>query len=297
MRALLRRRRWDGVGRQRAPRSEVSAGSRSTRDRFELRDAGWHGGLPTLEAGLARFVIEREGGAPERGEPAEQVWGCGRTPRGWSIPRPPPAHRYVEPDPSRRGTSSRCAAGLPLSAECDPLGWRGGLSPPGGAELRDPSPSRVRGGTTPASREPGGALSRSQFHTEPLAVSTLDFLRLPVNPRAGVSRTARGSRLADVRARHGAPSTPPPDRGRRHRPHLRCGPSARRSPRSCAASRCAATLLRRVSRHVVYSRPLRVTGSSSIPRRRSRPRPSSYEGPTGIVDVLPSACARRASRW
>jgi DNA-binding response OmpR family regulator len=103
VRALLRRRRWDGVAPDAGPpRSEVIGRVTVHFDRFELETPEGTVRLTTREAGLLRALIDREGGALERGELLEQVWGLRADTRtrvvDTFIHR---LRRYVEPDPSR----------------------------------------------------------------------------------------------------------------------------------------------------------------------------------------------------
>jgi len=103
VRALLRRRRWDGVAPDAAPtRSEAIGRVTVHFDRFELETPEGTVRLTTREAGLLRALIDREGSAVPRGELLEQVWGL----RGDTRTRVVDTfvhrlRRYVEPDPSR----------------------------------------------------------------------------------------------------------------------------------------------------------------------------------------------------
>jgi len=104
VRALLRRRRWDGVAPDAAPaRSETIGRATVHFDRFELETPdGKTVRLTTREAGLLRALLDRQGGAIERGELLEQVWGL----RADTNTRVVDTfihrlRRYVEPDPSR----------------------------------------------------------------------------------------------------------------------------------------------------------------------------------------------------
>ena len=104
VRALLRRRRWDGVAPDAAPVRSDEIGRVTVHfDRFELETPdGKTVRLTTREAGLLRALLDREGGAIERGELLEQVWGL----RADTNTRVVDTfvhrlRRYVEPDPSR----------------------------------------------------------------------------------------------------------------------------------------------------------------------------------------------------
>lgn len=104
VRALLRRRRWDGVAPDAAPtRSEVIGNATVHFDRFELETPGGKVvRLTTREAGLLRALIGREGGAIERGELLEQVWGLRPDTKTRVVDTfVHRLRRYVEPDPSR----------------------------------------------------------------------------------------------------------------------------------------------------------------------------------------------------
>jgi DNA-binding response OmpR family regulator len=103
VRALLRRRRWDGVAPDAAPpRSEVIGRVTVHFDRFELETPEGTVRLTTREAGLLRALIEREGGALERGELLEKVWGLRADTRTRVVDTfVHRLRRYVEPDPSR----------------------------------------------------------------------------------------------------------------------------------------------------------------------------------------------------
>jgi DNA-binding response OmpR family regulator len=103
VRALLRRRRWDGVAPDAAPpRSEVIGRVTVHFDRFELETPEGTVRLTTREAGLLRALIEREGSALERGELLEQVWGLRADTRTRVVDTfVHRLRRYVEPDPSR----------------------------------------------------------------------------------------------------------------------------------------------------------------------------------------------------
>jgi len=103
VRALLRRRRWDGVAPDAAwSRSEVIGRVTVHFDRFELETPEGPVRLTTREAGLLRALVEREGGALERGELLEQVWGLRPDTRTRVVDTfVHRLRRYIEPDPSR----------------------------------------------------------------------------------------------------------------------------------------------------------------------------------------------------
>jgi DNA-binding response OmpR family regulator len=103
VRALLRRRRWDGVAAEAAPvRSERVGRVTVHFDRFELETEEGAVRLTTREIGLLRALIDREGEVVERGALLEQVWGLRPDTRtrviDTFIHR---LRRYVEDDPSR----------------------------------------------------------------------------------------------------------------------------------------------------------------------------------------------------
>lgn len=102
VKALLRRRRWDGVEETEAPRSEQFGRVTVHFDRFELETPDGTINLTTREVGLLRALIDREGEAVERGELLETVWGLRPDTRtrvvDTFIHR---LRRYVEEDPSR----------------------------------------------------------------------------------------------------------------------------------------------------------------------------------------------------
>jgi DNA-binding response OmpR family regulator len=103
VRALLRRRRWDGVAPDAGPpRSEAIGRVTVHFDRFELETPEGLVRLTTRETALLRALLEREGEAVERGELLEQVWGLRPDTRtrvvDSFIHR---LRRYVELDPSR----------------------------------------------------------------------------------------------------------------------------------------------------------------------------------------------------
>jgi DNA-binding response OmpR family regulator len=75
VRALLRRRRWDGGPGVEEPR-EASFGDVTVRfDRFQIERGDERIELTTRETALLRALVEREGRAVPRGELLEVVWG------------------------------------------------------------------------------------------------------------------------------------------------------------------------------------------------------------------------------
>jgi DNA-binding response OmpR family regulator len=103
VRALLRRRRWDGAAEGEDGLREFRFGEVTVRfDRFEVETPGETIQLTTRELGLLRALIEREGEAVPRGELLESVWGLRPDTRtrvvDSFIVR---LRRYVEKDPSR----------------------------------------------------------------------------------------------------------------------------------------------------------------------------------------------------
>jgi DNA-binding response OmpR family regulator len=103
VRALLRRRRWDGVAADAAPvRSERIGRVTVHFDRFELETEGGTVRLTTREAGLLRALIDREGEAVPRGELLETVWGLRPETRTRVVDAfVHRLRRYVEEDPAR----------------------------------------------------------------------------------------------------------------------------------------------------------------------------------------------------
>jgi DNA-binding response OmpR family regulator len=102
VRALLRRRRWDGGPGVAEPR-DVHFGDVTVRfDRFEIERDGRSIELTTREIALLRALVEREGRAVPRGELLEVVWGL-RPDTNTRVVDSFVARlrRYVERDPSR----------------------------------------------------------------------------------------------------------------------------------------------------------------------------------------------------
>jgi len=103
VRALLRRRRWDGAEPEdEAPREECFGAVTVHFDRFELTTPQETITLTPREAGLLRALIDRDGEVVSRGELLEEVWGLRPDTRtrvvDSFIVR---LRRYVEEDPSR----------------------------------------------------------------------------------------------------------------------------------------------------------------------------------------------------
>jgi len=103
VRALLRRRRWDGADPvDDAPREEHFGTVTVHFDRFELETPSETVSLTPREAGLLRALIERAGEVVSRGELLEEVWGLRPETRtrvvDSFIVR---LRRYVEVDPTR----------------------------------------------------------------------------------------------------------------------------------------------------------------------------------------------------
>jgi DNA-binding response OmpR family regulator len=103
VRALLRRRRWDGATAEEDGLREFRFGDVTVRfDRFEVETPGETIRLTTREIGLLRAMIEREGEAVPRGELLETVWGLRPDTKtrvvDSFIAR---LRRHVEKDPSR----------------------------------------------------------------------------------------------------------------------------------------------------------------------------------------------------
>jgi DNA-binding response OmpR family regulator len=102
VRALLRRRRWDGAAPEAAPRSERVGRAVVHFDRFELETESGSVRLTTREVGLLRALLEREGEAVPRGELLESVWGLRPDTQTRVIDTfVHRLRRYVEPDPAR----------------------------------------------------------------------------------------------------------------------------------------------------------------------------------------------------
>jgi DNA-binding response OmpR family regulator len=103
VRALLRRRRWDGAGEESDGLREFSIGEVTVHfDRFEIETPRETIRLTAREIGLLRALIEREGEAVPRGVLLETVWGLRPDTRtrvvDSFIAR---LRRYIERDPSR----------------------------------------------------------------------------------------------------------------------------------------------------------------------------------------------------
>jgi DNA-binding response OmpR family regulator len=103
VRALLRRRRWDGVAPDAAPpRSETIGRVTVHFDRFELETPEGCVRLTTRETALLRALLDREGEVVQRGELLERVWGLRADTRTRVVDSfVHRLRRYVELDPSR----------------------------------------------------------------------------------------------------------------------------------------------------------------------------------------------------
>jgi DNA-binding response OmpR family regulator len=103
VRALLRRRRWDGADTDEPATREVAFGDVTVHfDRFEVETPERTIRLTPREAGLLRALVEREGEAVPRGELLESVWGLRpdtntRVVDSFIVR----LRRYLEKDPSR----------------------------------------------------------------------------------------------------------------------------------------------------------------------------------------------------
>src|SRR4030095_9632125 len=103
VRALLRRRRWDGVAPEPGGRSSEPIGGVAVHfARFERETPDGVVRLTTREAGLLRALLDREGEAVQRGELLESVWGL----RADTNTRVVDTfvhrlRRYIEEDPAR----------------------------------------------------------------------------------------------------------------------------------------------------------------------------------------------------
>jgi two-component system alkaline phosphatase synthesis response regulator PhoP len=102
VKGLLRRRRWDGVREDGAPRDAQFGDVTVHFDRFELTTPGGTISLTTREMGLLRALIDREGEAVTRGELLEEVWGLRPDTKTRVIDSfIVRLRRYVEKDPAR----------------------------------------------------------------------------------------------------------------------------------------------------------------------------------------------------
>jgi len=103
VRALLRRRRWDGPVEGDSAGSEVRFGDVVVRfDRFEVETPDGIQPLTPREAGLLRALVEREGEAVPRGELLESVWGLRPDTRTRVVDSfVVRLRRYLERDPAR----------------------------------------------------------------------------------------------------------------------------------------------------------------------------------------------------
>ena len=102
VKALLRRRRWDGAGDRKFPRRFRFGDVTVHFDRFEVESPRGTVALTTREMGLLRALITREGEAVERGELLVEVWGLRADTRTRVIDSfIVRLRKYVEADPSR----------------------------------------------------------------------------------------------------------------------------------------------------------------------------------------------------
>jgi DNA-binding response OmpR family regulator len=103
VRALLRRRRWDGAAREEEEARTVTVGDSTVHfQRFEIETQSGTIRLTIREAALLRALIEREGRAVPRGELLEEVWGLRPDTRTRVVDSfVARLRRYLEPDPSR----------------------------------------------------------------------------------------------------------------------------------------------------------------------------------------------------
>ena len=101
VRALLRRRRWDGGPGD--ERRSVAFGDVTLHfDRFEIERPDGTVKLTTREMGLLRALVDREGRAVTRGELLEDVWGLRPETRTRVVDSfVARLRRYIERDPSR----------------------------------------------------------------------------------------------------------------------------------------------------------------------------------------------------
>ena len=102
VRALLRRRRWEGGPKPGEPLAVTFGDVKVDFDRFEIERGGERIELTTRETALLRALVEREGRAVPRGELLEVVWGL-RPDTNTRVVDSFVARlrRYVEADPAR----------------------------------------------------------------------------------------------------------------------------------------------------------------------------------------------------
>jgi len=101
VKALLRRRRWDGAGDRESPRRFRFGDVTVHFDRFEVEGPRGTGTRTTREMGLLRALITREGEAVKRGELLEEVWGLRADTQTRVIDSfIVRLRRYVEPNPA-----------------------------------------------------------------------------------------------------------------------------------------------------------------------------------------------------
>jgi DNA-binding response OmpR family regulator len=102
VRALLRRRRWDGAEGEAAATAERFGRVAVHFDRLEIEGPEGVVALTPREAGLLRALIEREGEAVTRGELLEAVWGLRPDTRTRVVDSfVVRLRRYVEEDPAK----------------------------------------------------------------------------------------------------------------------------------------------------------------------------------------------------
>ena len=102
VKALLRRRRWDGAPEGQVPQSFQFGDVTVHFDRFEVESPRGGVTLTTREMGLLRALIARAGQAVTRGDLLEEVWGLRPDTRTRVVDSfVVRLRRYVEVDPSR----------------------------------------------------------------------------------------------------------------------------------------------------------------------------------------------------
>ncbi len=102
VKALIRRRRWDGAPEGQVPKSFQFGDVTVPFDRFEVDSPRGEVTLTPREMGLLRALIDRAGQAVTRGELLEEVWGLRPDTKTRVIDSfVVRLRRYVEVDPSR----------------------------------------------------------------------------------------------------------------------------------------------------------------------------------------------------
>ena len=102
VKALLRRRRWDGADEREVARAFHFGDVTVHFDRFEIETPRGDVSLTTREMGLLRALVSREGEAVTRGELLEEVWGLRPDTQTRVIDSfIVRLRRHIEPDPSR----------------------------------------------------------------------------------------------------------------------------------------------------------------------------------------------------